>query len=71
MIIKALTILLKEHNYEVDVVKNIRSAKKRINDTYNLLVLDLMLPNGDGFTFFGEYANIPTIVLSAKDLEDD
>lgn len=71
MIIKALTILLKEHNYEVDVVKNIKSAKKRINDTYNLLILDLMLPDGDGFTFFRECVNIPTIVLSAKDLEDD
>lgn len=71
MIIKALTFLLEEHDYLVDVARSINDAKIKINNKYDLLILDLMLPDGDGYTFFKEYVSIPTLVLSARDTEED
>lgn len=71
LIIKAITYLLNEHNYLVDVAKTIESAKLLINNNYDLVILDVMLPDGNGLNFFQEYKNIPTLVLSAKDEEED
>lgn len=71
MIIKTLTFLLEEHNYLVDVARSINEAKIKIYNEYDLLILDLMLPDGDGYTFFKEYVSIPTLVLSARDTEED
>lgn len=69
MIIKALLFLLEKHNYKVIVANKLSLASKLIYDI-DLLILDLMLPDGDGLTFLKEHNNIPTLVLSAKDEED-
>lgn len=69
MIIKALLFLLEQHNYKVIVANKLSLASKLISDI-DLLILDLMLPDGDGLTFLKEHNNIPTLVLSAKDEED-
>lgn len=69
MIIKALLFLLEQHNYKVIVANKLSLASKLIYDI-DLLILDLMLPDGDGLTFLKEHNNIPTLVLSAKDEED-
>ena len=70
-IIKGIVYLLKQHNFDVDVVSTLNEAKKYLENNYNLIILDLMLPDGDGIDFFKEtLTNQPTLVLTAKDDED-
>lgn len=71
MIIKGISFLLEEHGYLVDIARSLNMAKNLINNSYDLVILDLMLPDGDGYNFFQEYIQIPTLVLSAKDDEED
>lgn len=75
-IIKGLTYTLKQNNYEVYACKNLLEAISYLKDNpqINLIILDVTLPDGNGFTFFTDnlkYLNIPTIFLTAKDEEDD
>ena len=70
-IIKGIVYLLKQHNFIVDVVSTLSDAKKYLENNYNLIILDLMLPDGDGIDFFkNNLTNKPTLVLTAKDDED-
>ena len=71
MIIKALKCLLESHEYYVDVATFIKEAKEKITNTYDLIILDVMLPDGNGLDFFKEYVSTPALVLSAKDEEKD
>ena len=75
-IIKGLTYTLKQNNYEVYACKNLLEAIAYLKDNpkINLIILDVTLPDGNGFTFFTDNLktlNIPTIFLTAKDEEDD
>ena len=75
-IIKGLTYTLKQNNYEVYACKNLLEAIAYLKDNpkLNLIILDVTLPDGNGFTFFTnnlKNLNIPTIFLTAKDEEDD
>lgn len=75
-IIKGLTYNLKQNNYEVYACKNLLEAISYLKDNpkLNLIILDVTLPDGNGFTFFTDNLktlNIPTIFLTAKDEEDD
>lgn len=50
------------------------ALKKLLNNSYDLMVLDIMMPEMDGFTMLKELPNdkkIPTIVLSARGEEFD
>lgn len=71
MIIKTLKYLLESHEYYVDVATSIKEAKEKITNTYDLIILDVMLPDGNGLDFFKEYVSTPALVLSAKDEEKD
>lgn len=71
MTIKALKYLLESHEYYVDVATSIKEAKEKITNTYDLIILDVMLPDGNGLDFFKEYVSTPALVLSAKDEEKD
>lgn len=71
LIIKAITYLLNQYNYEVIIAKNIKEAIAKINSNYDLVILDVMLPDGSGLDFYNKYVDIPTLVLSAKDEEED
>ena len=71
MIIKALKYLLESHEYYVDVATSIKESKEKITNTYDLIILDVMLPDGNGLDFFKNYVSIPALVLSAKDEEED
>ena len=75
-IIKGLTYTLKQNNYKVYACKNLFEAISYLKDNpkINLIILDVTLPDGNGFTFFTDNLktlNIPTIFLTAKDEEDD
>ncbi len=61
--------------YHLFMAENISDAKKILSNTpINLVILDLMLPDGDGFSFYTSYLskmNIKTIILTALDDEDE
>lgn len=61
--------------YHLFMAENLCDAKYIIsNESINLVILDLMLPDGDGFSFYTNYLskmNIKTIILTAVDDEDE
>jgi len=72
-IAKGLIYLLQKNNYETIWYQDPFDASKNI-DSIDLILLDVMLPHEDGFTFAKktkEIKNIPIIFLSAKDQEED
>ena len=69
---------LERDGWRVEVAENGRVALERVaRGLPGLVLLDLMMPEMDGFTFIGEFHRIadaravPIIVLTAKDLTDD
>ena len=70
-IIKGIKYLLEANNFKVTVASTLNGAKTLIENKYDLIILDLMLPDGDGLDFYEEYLkNKSTLVLTAKDDED-
>lgn len=74
-IIKGLSYSLSKDNYNLTYKTNIKDAKEYIeNNNIDLIILDITLPDGNGFDLFSDIIkvkNIPTIFLTAKDEEDD
>lgn len=69
-----LKLLLKENNYEFDNAYNITEGINKLSNNYNLIILDVSLPDGNGFSFYKNHLlekNIPVVFLTAKDDEDD
>lgn len=64
-----------EEQYEVTEAEDGESALKLLlKETYDILVLDIMMPKMDGFEMLKELPkekHIPTIILSARDEELD
>jgi DNA-binding response OmpR family regulator len=61
-------LLSKEGYHNIDTAKNCHeaitiSSKKE----YHIILLDVMLPDGDGFSLFKHLNNTPVIFLSARD----
>ncbi len=60
-----------------DAVSNLQAAEEKIKDTGrapDLIILDINLPDGDGYSFAGRLRaeqNIPVIFLTARDLDED
>ena len=74
-ILEALKFGLEKEGFEVSTCENISQAKEKlINQIFSLVVLDIMLPDGDGKTLCSkikERLDIPVIFLTAKDKELD
>lgn len=69
-IIMGLEYSLKQEGYNVKVARTIQEAKKQ--EEYDLILLDITLPDGNGFEFFKDIKNnqdIPVIFLTALDEE--
>ncbi len=79
MVAKGLLYTLKQNGYEPIHKANVKETRAFFkNESENaktkLVILDIALPDGDGFTLYEEDLkdkNIPTIFLTAKDEEDD
>jgi two-component system phosphate regulon response regulator PhoB len=74
---KTLEYNLSREGYEVAVCGTLQDAKKLLDPSLSLLVLDLMLPDGSGLDLCREIkknsllSSIPIIILTAKDDEVD
>ena len=66
---------LENENIDTHIAKTVLEAKNLIfANIYNLILLDIMLPDGDGIEFYKyikQKYNIPIIFLTAKNSEDD
>ncbi len=71
----SLKLLLENENYKVKVAYNKKEAINcHLENKYDLYVLDIQLPDGNGFDYYEEYLkddNKPTIFLTAKDEEEN
>lgn len=75
-IIKGLKYSFEKNNYNLVVKTTIDDTRQFLdnNSFVDLIILDITLPDGDGFELFLndiKKLNIPTIFLTAKDDEDD
>ena len=84
---KPLKYNLEQHNYKVLIAENLKEAKqllevqelqktKKLQEAQriDLIILDVTLPDGNGFDFYKEIKEkygISTIFLTAKDEEND
>jgi len=70
-----LTFLLKKFNIDVEMEHRIKSAEKKLRcSSYDIVLLDVMLPEGNGFDFLPKIRTIcetPVIMLTALDEEDE
>lgn len=71
LIAKALVYLLKENNYEVDLCTSINEANNKETKKYDLMILDITLPDGNGIDFYKKNNDVKTIFLTALDEEED
>ncbi len=67
---------LSEHSYTVSLVGSCREARDALCETsYDVIVLDLGLPDGDGLDLLREWRqngfNEPVLILSARDAVED
>lgn len=70
-IVEALKYFLENNNYKVITTSKIKEAKELISENIDLMILDVYLPDGNGFSFYELHgSNIPTIFLTAKDEEE-
>ncbi len=67
---------LSKEGYKVETAQDGLAALEKIDSTYDLLILDVMMPNLDGFetckkirSASSDYKNIPIILLTAKEGE--
>ena len=72
-ILNGLTFSLKEAGYNVESASSIAKAKEKYVGA-KIVILDVTLPDGNGFDFYKNYLsdkNISTIFLTANDSEVD
>lgn len=72
---KGLQYFFEKSGFNMDISNTISNAIEKIeNKKYNLIILDIALPDGNGCDFYKNYikkTEIPTIFLTANDTEDD
>lgn len=68
-----LVYLFENADYAIDVASSVKQAESYLKiQQYQLLILDVFLPDGNGFDFYRENRpDIPVIFLTARDEEDD
>lgn len=74
-ITKGLEYAFEQNKFLYASCSSIEKAKKYLKSTkVNIIILDISLPDGNGFDFYKNVIKnkkIPTIFLTAKDTEDD
>lgn len=74
-IIIGIKYLLETEGFEINIAKNIKDTYKILeNENFNLILLDINLPDGKGFSIcenLKKNNDIPIIFLTARDEEKD
>lgn len=74
-LINGLSYALKKQGYDLDIARSVREANAEWADgKYDLLILDVSLPDGSGFEFCEKVrriSKVPIIFLTAFDEETD
>lgn len=73
-IAKALSYTLEQQKYSVIHTTNVKETEKILAKEIDLIILDVTLPDGNGFELYKnaiKQLNIPTIFLTARDDEVD
>lgn len=74
-LVNGLSFAFRKQGFELDVARTLREADALwLKGTYALLVLDVSLPDGTGFTFcrsVRQSSKVPIIFLTASDEETD
>lgn len=72
MIVKGLKYMLEQKGFEVDVASLFKTALTLMDNIYDLVILDITLPDGDGMELghILKDNNRPFLFLTAKDEED-
>lgn len=72
---RGISYFLSKFEYDIHVVNSLADASDMvINNSFNLIILDINLPDGNGFDFLKENSNhleTPIIVLTANNGEFD
>lgn len=75
MIVKGLVYSLSKEGFETNTAYNAQEAESKIeSNVYDIIILDVMLPDGNGFELCKHIKgnkDIPIIFLTAKDDEKD
>ena len=75
LIVKGLTYTLEQSNFEVYSATSVDVALNKVyNNVFDLIILDISLPDGSGFDICKEVKenyDVPIIFLTAKDSEND
>lgn len=70
-IIKGIKYLLETNDFHLTIAKSLKEAQNLLSTKFDLIILDLMLPDGDGLDFYkNNLSNKTTLILTAKDDED-
>jgi DNA-binding response OmpR family regulator len=71
----ALEFNLQAEGYGVVVAATVAQARERLSESYDLVILDVMLPDGNGFELCGQLRDegnrVPILFLTAKGSLDD
>ncbi len=74
-LINGLTFAIKKQGYEIDIARTSLDADKLWeNDKYDLVILDVSLPDGSGFDIcrkIRKTSTVPVMFLTAADEETD
>lgn len=64
---------LENYGYKVNLARSIKSCEKIFNYNFDLIILDVNLPDGTGFDFLNIYEirETPVIFLTVNDSEED
>lgn len=62
----AVIYSLKKEGFEVDHATNLKSARNMLNDSIHLILLDVMLPDGDGYELCSEIRKAQNNIKNPK-----
>lgn len=73
---KGICYILEKEGFKTISSYNLKNARKEYtkNNNINMVLLDVNLPDGEGFSFCNEIhekGNVPVLFLTARDLEED
>ncbi|WP_316675074.1 response regulator [uncultured Tolumonas sp.] len=75
LLLGGLQKALEQQQYCCDVATSIKKAQQHTLDDYELIILDLGLPDGDGLTLLKQWrqqgCKLPVLILTARDSLDE